>query len=133
MATGNSFVPLNLDLIEEGDFKAALNAHLAKAQKELVEFVERWGERAGKAKASLEMTIVLECQSVEDGVFSISPTLKLKLPARPCRATAAMSGYDRKAQQAVLFVRDTGSTPGDPTQMHLPRPDRIETDSRSEA
>jgi len=126
MATGNTFLPLSLELIEEGAFKQALDRYLLKAQGELVEFVELWGERAGKAKAKVEMSIELECQSVEDGIFTITPRLTLKLPARPPRVTAAMGGHDPNAMQHVLFVRDTGSTPGDPTQMHLPTPDRID-------
>ena len=131
MATGNSFVPLTLGLIEEGEFLLALNQHMAKAQAALVEHVEHWGERAGKAKAIVEMSIELQCQSVDDGVFTITPTLKLKLPARPPRPTAAMSGFDPVQKQAVLFVRDGGSTPGDPTQMHFPTP--AKDDARSEA
>jgi len=124
MTTGNSFVPLSLELIEEGQFKAALDACLLKAQTALVEHVEQWRERAGKAKAIVEMAIELECQSVEDGVFSITPRLKLKLPARPPRPTAAMSGSQKDPltgeTMPVLFVRATGSTPGDPSQAHLP-------------
>lgn len=120
MATGNQYVPLTLELIEEGQFREDLDKAIAKAQEQLVQHVEHWQERATKAKAVVEMNLTFEVANVEDGFFSITPNLKVKLPARPGRTTAAMAGYDRKAKQAVLFVRDTGSTPGDPTQMHLP-------------
>lgn len=119
MTIGNGLVPLTLELIEEGEFALALNEHLQLAQSDLIEHVEKWGERAGKAKAIVEMTIELECASVDDGVYAITPKLKLKTPARPPRATAAMSGYDKAQGQAVLFVRQSGSTPGDPRQMHF--------------
>lgn len=135
MATGNTYVPLTLELIEEGQFKLDLDQALRTAQSQLVEFTERWQDRAVKAKASVEMSIEFEVANVEDGFFSITPKLKVKLPARPGRVTAAMAGEDRKRGELCLFVRDTGSTPGDPTQMHLPtsREEQTEpTNDRSE-
>jgi len=135
MTTGNTFVPLTLELIEEGAFKKALDRHIAEAQAGLVEFVETWGERSGKAKAVIDMTIEIECQSIEDGIYSVTPKLKLKMPARPPRTTAAMSGSQKNPRtgetELCMFVRDTGSTPGDPNQMHLPLPE--EEQLRSEA
>lgn len=137
MAIGNGLVPLTLGLIEEGEFKLALDEHLLRAQAALIAHIEQWGERAGKAKASVEMTIELECASVDDGVFSITSRLKLKTPARPPRPTAAMSGYDKVQGQAVLFCRTSGTTPGDPRQTHMPfnmdEKAPTDADARSEA
>ena len=58
-------------------------------------------------------------------------TLTLDRPARPIKVTASMSGSkkNRKGDNVpVLFVRDTGSTAGNPRQMHIPLPDPVEID-----
>ncbi|HET99699.1 hypothetical protein LCGC14_0274050 [marine sediment metagenome] len=134
---GNQFVPLDLGLIEEGAFLASVNRAICKAQDELVRHVEAWGERAGKAKAVIDVSIELKCENPTpgEGFYTITPTLKIKLPARPPKTTSAMAGFDKARDQACLFVRETGSTEGDPNQMHLPMGDAKEpTDTqRSEA
>ena len=124
MARGNEFTPLTLDLIEEGSFREAIERALADAQGELVRHVDKWEERAGKAKAEVNISIKFTCESTKDGVYSIEPTLKVKTPARPPRITAAFGGpLTRNGEttgEMALFVRGSGSTAGDPFQTHVP-------------
>ena len=132
MATGNKWVPLTLELIEEGEFKRALDEKLAEAQQILVEHVERWGEKGKGAKAVLKMSVELKCEAVEEGVFSVSSKLTLDRPGRPIKVTASMSGSEKNGEGdtiPILFVRDSGSTAGNPRQMHIPLPDTEPADT----
>lgn len=121
MTASNQFTPLTLDLIEEGEFRDAIDKAIQVAQHDLASHVAHWGERAGKAKAEVCATIKMECSSSEDGVYSVEASLKIKAPSRPTRVTAAFSSQ-LSGGHLGLFVRGTGSTQGDPKQMHLPIP-----------
>ena len=57
--SGNKFVPLTFDLIEEGEFLAAVNDGIERLQHDLVEHVDAWRDRAAKSKAQLKIEINL--------------------------------------------------------------------------
>lgn len=119
-ALGSNFVPLNLKLIEGGALLSDFEKQLQLAQQELVAHVEKFGEAAGRAKASCQLEIVLKCTSTRDHHYEIEPKVKISLPGRPIYVTSAFAQQDRISGQLGLFVNDLGSSEGDPTQMRLP-------------
>ena len=125
MSFGNEFVPFDINLIEEGCFMEDVHREVGKVQQQLAGYVDQYGEEARKAKASVTIKIDLEVDSVKDKTFKIKGSYKSTGPNRPKRTTSAflVSGQrDPKTGKETgpqLFIRGTGSTPGDPRQMHL--------------
>lgn len=124
MARGNTFKPLTLELVEEGNFLKDADEALHKAQVKLVQHVLDHGLRSKKGKAEIKMTISLEITDVDDegsepeGMYAITTKIDTKLPGRPSRVTGSFAQEDDNGD-LVLFVRDTGSTAGNPRQMKL--------------
>lgn len=122
MALGNRFVPLRLSLIEEGELLEAVDEALADMQHRLTEYTQQWGEQAKGAKASLKLEVTLKVTNPTEAHVEVAGRLATSLPKRPVRVTSAFANRTDEGAYA-LFVRDSGSTAGDPTQMHLPTPD----------
>lgn len=112
------FEPLTLDLIDEGTFVVQGNADLLRLQKDLLEYVEAWGEQAKGAKATLVLKVTLRCDNPEHEVYSIKTDSELKLPRRPSTVSNAIADMTEDNKPA-LFVRRSGSDAGDPRQKKL--------------
>lgn len=119
MSTGKNFIPLTLGLVEQGDLLDECNKEFQRTQRRLCAFVDHFGEKAKGATAELTIKLKIKCESVDDRVFGIEGTYQAKLPQRPARNTKAIQITEDDGT-AMLFVRDTGSTPGNPNQLHLP-------------
>lgn len=132
---GNNFVPLTLELIEEGEFIERVREKFREAQVALIDHVAQFGEEAKKAKAKVDVSIEISVASRKDNLFAIKPKVKLETPGHPVRATAAFAVKEAGEDgQPMLFVRGSGSTQGDPSQMHLDLPiETPEDKTRSEA
>lgn len=126
MALGNAFVPLRLPLVEEGMFQLAIDEAMADVQQGLAAYVEAWKDGAKGAKACVKFELVFKVDNPRDGHFSVESKVTTTMPKRPSRVTAAIACPNTRADGTKvldLFVRDSGSTPGDPTQYHLPTPE----------
>lgn len=115
---GTRFVPLSLDLIDEGQFLADANAELLKLQRKLREHREEHGEAANNAKAKLTIEVTLQCLADDAAAFSVKALSKVVLPGRPAKVTLAIGGIDDN-RQPCLFVRSSGSTADSPEQAVL--------------
>jgi hypothetical protein len=113
MAT--KLVPLEIGLIDEGNFEKQINEDMRKLQSVLVKYVKQHGEASLKAKAKLSVDIVLSVMSPHDMHFNIKATTKMVVPNRPASMTMAMAdeGYD---DEPALFVRKSGSSKATPAQ-----------------
>jgi len=112
------FVPLTLNLIEEGQFLADLDAALAEAQRKLIEFVELEGAKAKKAKSVLKIAIALTAADVENAAYTIATEIKTTYPGRLNQVSLAVQEYTDD-QQPALFVRASGSDEDSPRQGKL--------------
>lgn len=113
----NPFVPLELDLIDEGRFVGRINEALRACQTELVEHIKEHEGKAKGATATVKMAVRLKCEDPESITVSVQAKLERALPAPPPNVTMAMAGEDD--QGPCLFVRRTGSKKDHPAQATL--------------
>jgi len=106
----------------------AVRDGFSRIQNDLAGHADKWDKRAEGSKASIRIDIELRVENAEDSIFSIHPTVKCTLPQRPKKPTAAMGGVNHQTGELCLFVRDSGSTDGDPKQMHLPMKEKVARD-----
>lgn len=116
MAT--TFVPLSLDLIQEGQFVLDINTDLQELQRKLIQYVNKHGDAATKAKGKLTIEILIGCANPEQEAYGIVTTITQSLPKRPPKASLAMSGEDQDGN-LVLLVRNSGSDESNPEQGKL--------------
>lgn len=110
---------LNLDLIEEGEFKDSANEELTSLQRALLRHVKKYGpERTNKAKAKLVITIELTRSKLDPNAVEVATRFDRKMPGRPTHTTIAIAA-EAKDGEMTLFVRRTGSTAEPPEQMRL--------------
>lgn len=114
---GSRFIPLELDLIDEGLFVEQANLDLRALQETILEYNKKHGDRAKNAKAKLTLEITLRCENPDDELFSVKAQIKKSLPARPPSTSLAMASEDEKG--ACLFVRVSGSDNVTPAQGKL--------------
>ncbi len=111
--------PLEVGLIDEGQFLKELNEELMASIKELLGYKKKHGKDLTiGAKAILQARITLKLEETDDGMVSIRTDIKRQLPARPPRVTTAMEDVEQD-DTPTLFVRKTGSGADDPRQAVL--------------
>lgn len=117
MAT--SFVPLQLDLIDEGVFAQDIDQALADLQDKIARFRKQHGLKSAKAKGKLQidLEVAIEGDGEED-TFSIKASMKTTLPKAPASVSLAMGGETEDGRMG-LFVRKSGSDSSHPEQMKL--------------
>lgn len=115
MSKATQFVPLELNLIDEGEFLREANFNLAKLQESLRHFRREHGEKSVGAKGKLVMEVVLSCEKSGDDVFGIKTQNKITLPTAPPSITVAIAGENQDGTPC-LFVRQTGSSFDSPKQ-----------------
>ncbi len=116
---GKKMAPLEISLIDEGEFLKELNEELMCSIKELLGYKRKHGKALTiGAKAILSAKITLKLEETDDGMVSIRTDISRKLPARPARVTTAMEDLEQD-NTPTLFVRKTGSGSDDPRQALL--------------
>lgn len=106
------FVELSADLIDEGEFVAAMDEVLGEVMAGLVAYRKKHGDRAKKAKATVTAKIELVCTDPENGAYVINWKMDQSLPKRPTQSSFAVEG-----DADTLFVRNSGSDDSHPSQM----------------
>lgn len=112
------FIPVTLDLIDEGEFVEGINAELEKATQAITAYCREHGDKAHKAKAKLKIEIEMCVVNAADGAYSIKNTIKTEHPGRPSSVSLAVGGEDERGQ-GTLFVRGSGSDQHHPRQAKL--------------
>ncbi len=110
------FVPLVLNLIEEGEFVQNANEAFGELQEHMIAYVRKHGKELAKGatgKLTLAVTVKFEGRDKHD--FSIKGEIKSALPNRPPVVSAATAGQTQDDRDA-LFVRRSGSTAQPPRQ-----------------
>lgn len=116
--TIKNFQPLTLGRVEEGELVREFNRAFRLQQEKLIEHVDRYGEKAKGASAEITLKVTVKCRDPEAGLFTAKTSMSKKDPQRPARTTTAFARVSDD-EQAGLFVRASGSTEGDPTQLVL--------------
>lgn len=109
------FKPLTVARIDEGRVLSALEVEFNRAQRQLCAYAEKFGDKAKKAKATIELRLEVEVVNPDDGHFDVFAHVKSKQPARPVKVTSAFGSTDDQGALA-LFARASGSTDGNPRQ-----------------
>ena len=112
------YAPLELALIEEGQFIDRINSDLSHIQQDLLSFVEEHADRAKGAKAVLTIQITLACENPTDGGYSIKALTKKTVPNRPASVSLCF-GDEKDDGTPSLFVRKSGSDESIPQQGKL--------------
>jgi hypothetical protein len=112
-------VPLQLELIEQGRFLAALNEQILQIQRELVQYVEQFGPAVCQGvKGSLICKIEMKFTGREESDWSIKGDIKKQVPVRPPSVSVAISDHEQDGEPA-LFVQASGSSESSPLQGNL--------------
>ena len=109
------YVPLTLNLIDEGLFVGDINKALASLQGHLVAHQEEHGEASKGAKVKLTAEITMGIEHPKDGITFIKSQIKKTLPAAPPSVSRAMVG-ETQTEEPCLLVRQTGSGKDVPNQ-----------------
>ena len=108
-------VPLEIDLIDEGQFVENINKALCELQEKLIAHVKKYDLRAAKAKASVKAEIVLVCLDPEQDAYGCVASIKTTLPSAPASATMLMAGETQTGEDC-LMCRKSGSAKDTPRQ-----------------
>jgi hypothetical protein len=109
-------VPLQVELVEEGRFLAAINEQIALIQRELVGYVEKWGaEKCKGVKGSLKVELAMKFEGREETDWSIKGDIKKQVPLRPPSVSVALADHEQDGEPA-LFVLASGSSKSSPLQ-----------------
>jgi hypothetical protein len=122
----SKFVPLTLAGINEGMLLTDVASELSEGQKYLAKFVDDYGSAAYKQEVTITVKIKIKVASVTPATddtdahatFAILPSVTKTMPKRPIPVSTAMIGVDEDNQPS-LFVRSSGSSGGNPTQLKL--------------
>ena len=111
----DTFVPLELNLIDEGMFVQDLNKALRNLQGQVIRHARQYGHKAEKSKAQLKAEITLICLDPEQETFGCVSQIKVTLPSAPASASMLMAGLTQTNENA-LMCRTSGTTPDHPQQ-----------------
>ncbi len=109
------YVPLTVDLIDEGRFIGDINKALADLQGHLVRHQTEFGEESKGAKVKLTAEIIMGIEHPKDGISFVKSQIKKTLPVAPPSVSRAMSG-ESQTDEPCLLVRATGSGADAPQQ-----------------
>lgn len=110
------YLPIQFDLIEEGEAAADVDREIRTAVDALYAHVQRCiqqdrNPKGAKATVNMKLTFA----RIEGDAYDIKCEISSKLPARPAHVTTAFEGVDSRGRGS-LMVRASGSTDGDPRQ-----------------
>ncbi len=109
------YVPLELRLIDQGEFLQKVNIDLDRVHRGLARYAEEHGEEAVGARAELTAKLVFKVVNIKDGVISIKGTTKIALPGSPESVSYGLYQEDDEGNLCVR-VKRSGSDAADPRQ-----------------
>ncbi len=109
----NTYYPMHLDTLDRGRFMAAINADLDRLQADLLAYVERYEDRAVKAKAVLNLKVTIVCTNPALQQFGLVIEPTFKMPNRPPEVALACVEEDAMGKRSIVASRfDTKPDPG---------------------
>lgn len=117
--SATKFVPVELDLIDEGLFLKSINEELKAVMQQMIAFKKQHGsERSQGAKGILTIKVTVQFEGRDEDDFSIKGVITKQTPARPASLSVALQGEEQDGQP-TLFVRQSGSSQDNPKQAKL--------------
>jgi hypothetical protein len=115
MSEAETYVPLELELIDEGRYLSNVNDALVGLQAGLIEHVKQYQLKAVRAKAVLKAEITLVCIDPEQGAYACLAQIKTTPAPAPPAASMLMSGKGQTDENCLL-CRKSGSSSDSPRQ-----------------
>ncbi len=114
-----TIVPLSLETIDNGKFLPRVNAAISEACGNLVTYMREHGDKAKKAKATLDVKIVIQCENPDptSEACSVKATHRLTTPAQP-PALLQGNGDETQTGELTLLVPFI-EQPDDQKQQHF--------------
>lgn len=110
-----TMVPLELALIEQGEFVTRLQESVQQAQSVATDYLNEHAERARGSKTKLVAEVTIKCEDPASFYFTIQTQIKLQPPTAPPVTTSATAA-ETQDEQLRLWVKSTGSASEDPNQ-----------------
>ena len=115
-----TYVPMSLELIDEGELLNELEHAVQQAGRSLAHFVDTRKDDAKGATCEVTLKLKLKCSDPEMGVIAASHQVVVKPPQSPSRTTLMLVSETQDGKPGVL-VKDGGSDEGDPRQLKFPK------------
>ena len=112
------FVPLTLELVNEGNFVDEINEALQEAQGELIKHVEKHELKAKGAKVVLNVKIVMACMDPEARSYGCAASIKKVSPDRPAIVSMLIASNTQDDKKRLL-CRRSGSSRDVPHQQKI--------------
>ena len=124
------FVPIEPDLIDEGEFMEELAGKLNEAFLMLRKHRLRFDDKAKKASVEVIGKVKLTVMDTKEGNTAVTWEVQVKPPKRPAETSFAIDGYDQHSEPALL-VKAGGSDKSDARQMKFATSDGRNVDQES--
>ena len=112
------FVPLSLELINEGDLLRDFNQKIIDGSEELLAYRERHGDISSEGKEiTISLKVKIKLDNPQEDFYSIKGEIEMKVPNPPAKVSLGLQRESGGVQK--LMVQDSGSTKDDPKQMKL--------------
>ncbi len=112
------FVPISLDLINEGELLNEYNDKIQQAVQTLLEYRKKYGDLNTTGKEiAINLKLKIKMENPEECQYSIKGEIEIKNPNPPARMSLAME--EEHNGKANLLVANSGSHESDPKQMKL--------------
>lgn len=113
------YVPLTIELIDEGRFLADMNADFLRLQEKMIDFCHEHKEEATGAKGEMLVKLTLKAEKPQFEIFSIKGATRTALPGRPAVTSSAQGDTEDSTGMPLLAVRPLGSSKEPPAQGKL--------------
>lgn len=112
---GQKFVPVELQLIDQGRFIGQFKTDLHQLQADFINYCRKHLEKAKGAKAKLVAEIIISAEDDKANMFGIKAGVRTSLPAAPPSVGVAMAADD-DGDVPTLFCHIGGTKADSPEQ-----------------
>lgn len=109
------FVPLNLALVDEGQFLIDAEVNFRQAQSTMIEYAKKHGGLATGSVSVLTLKIKIKCEDGDKTEFSVKASSSMSVPTQPESVGLALADEEQDGTPA-LFVRNSGASKTPPAQ-----------------
>ena len=124
------FVPIEPDLIDEGEFMEEVAGKLQEAFLQLRKHRLKFEEKAKKATVEVVAKVKMTVVDVNDGTTALTWEVQIKPPKRPAETSFAIDGFDQNSEPALL-VKAGGSDESNPRQLKFSTRDGRNVDTET--
>lgn len=111
------FVPLELGLVDKGEFLEQANTELLNLQGEMIKYVSKHKDKSEGAKAKLTLELTLSVEDPGSRAFGIKSQIKYTKPASPPKTAMVIGGQTQNNEDRFFVsnqdeeVEDAPQTP----------------------